>query len=50
MFGKILYYDKKTVDEYMSIIDGNKIVNVESYDVSNDKGIKADLKVFESIS
>lgn len=50
MFGKILYYDKKTVDEYMSIIDGNKIVNVESYDVSNDKGIKADLKVISADS
>lgn len=48
MFGKILYYDKKAIDEYMSIITGNKIVNIESYDISNDKGIKTDLKVISA--
>jgi hypothetical protein len=29
MFGKVLYYDKKTVDEYTALINGKRIVQVE---------------------
>lgn len=50
MFGKILYYDKKTIDEYTSLIEGNKKVCIESYDVSNDKGVKADLRLISADS
>lgn len=50
MFGKILYYDKKTIDEYTSLIEGNKKVCIESYDVSNDKGVKADLRLIPADS
>lgn len=45
MFGKIIYYDKKTVAEYKSIISGKPNLEIEEYDVSNDKGINADLKI-----
>ena len=45
MFGKIIYYDKKTVAEYKSVISGKPNLEIEEYDVSNDKGINADLKL-----
>lgn len=48
MFGKILYYDQKAIDEYKSIVTGKKNVTVEEYEVSNDKGIKVDLKAIEA--
>lgn len=48
MFGKIIYYDKKTVDEYTALINGKRNVQVEEYDVANDKGMKADLKILEA--
>ena len=44
MFGRMMYYDKKTVDEYKSIIKGQRHVQVEEYEVSNDKGVSVDLK------
>ena len=28
MFGKIIYYDKKTIDEYKSIINGRKPLEI----------------------
>ena len=45
MFGKIIYYDKKTMAEYKSIINGKPYLEIEEYDVSNDRGINADLKL-----
>lgn len=45
MFGKIVYYDKKAVAEYKSIVSGKPNLEIEEYDVSNDKGINADLKL-----
>lgn len=45
MFGKIIYYDKKAVAEYKSVISGKPNLEIEEYDVSNDKGIIADLKL-----
>ena len=45
MFGKIIYYDKKTIAEYKSIINGKPNLEIEEYDVSNDRGINADLKL-----
>ena len=44
MFGIIMYYDKKTIDEYKSIIKGQRSVKVEEYEISNDKGASIDLK------
>ena len=44
MFGKIMYFDKKTIDEYKSIIKGQRQLQVEEYEVSNDKGASVDLK------
>ena len=46
MFGKILYYDKKTVDEYKALITGKNQVEVEEYSVSNGMGVGVDGKVF----
>lgn len=48
MFGKILYYDKKVIDEYKTIVSGKKNVTVEEYEISNDKGLKVDLKAIEA--
>ena len=44
MFGKIMYYDKITIDEYKSIIKGQRQLEVEEYEVSNDKGAAIDLR------
>jgi len=44
MFGKMMYYDKKTIDEYKSIIKGERQLQIEEYEVSNDKGANVDLK------
>ncbi len=39
MFGKILYYDKKTVDEYIDIIKGKKQINPNEIEVSKKVGV-----------
>lgn len=44
MFGKIIYYDKKTIDEYKAIINGKKNLEIEAYEVSNDRGAGLDVK------
>ena len=44
MFGNVVYYDKKKIDEYKSIIKGQKNLEVEEYLVSNDKGFQVDIK------
>ena len=44
MFGKMMYYDKKTVDEYKSIINGQRHFQVKEYEVSNDRGAGIDFK------
>jgi hypothetical protein len=44
MFGKIMYYDKKTIDEYKALIKGQRHLEIEEYEVSNDKGAGFDLK------
>lgn len=46
MFGNVVYYDKKKIDEYKSLIKGQKNLEIEEYEVSNDKGIQIDLKAF----
>lgn len=45
MFGKLMYYDKKTVDEYRSIVDGKRHCEIDEYEISNDKGAGFDIKV-----
>lgn len=44
MFGKLMYYDKKTIDEYKAIIRGQRSLKVEEYEVTNDKGAGIDFK------
>ena len=46
MFGSIIYYDKNKIDEYKSIITGKKSVEVTEYQVTNDKGVNVDFKIF----
>ncbi len=46
MFGNVVYYDKKKIDEYRSVIKGQRNLEVEEYEVSNDKGVQIDLKAF----
>ena len=46
MFGNVVYYDKKKIDEYKAVIKGQKNLEVEEYEVSNDKGVQVDLKAF----
>lgn len=48
MFGKMMYYDKKTIDEYKSIISGKQPLHIEEYEVSNDKGANIDLKALSA--
>lgn len=45
MFGKIMYYDKRTIDEYSAIMNGKPTLEIGEYKVSNDKGISANLKL-----
>lgn len=44
MFGKMMYFDKTTIDEYKALIKGQRQLHVEEYEVSNDKGASVDLK------
>jgi hypothetical protein len=44
MFGNVVYYDKKKIDEYRSLIKGQRNLEVEEYEISNDKGVQVDLK------
>lgn len=44
MFGKIMYYDKKMIEDYSSVINGQRPLKIDEYRISNDKGIAADLK------
>lgn len=46
MFGNVVYYDKKKIDEYKAVIKGQKNLEVAEYEVSNDKGVQVDLKAF----
>lgn len=46
MFGNVVYYDKKKIDEYKSVIKGQRNLEVEEYEVSSDKGVQIDLKAF----
>lgn len=44
MFGNVVYYDKKKIDEYRSVINGQRNLEVQEYEVSNDKGVQLGLK------
>ena len=48
MFGKIMYYDKKTIEEYKSLIKGQRQLEIEEYEVSNDKGASIDLRAISA--
>lgn len=37
MFGKVVYYDQKTIDEYKAFITGNKTLDISSVEMSNKK-------------
>ena len=36
MFGNVVYYDKIKIDEYRSVIKGQKNLDVEVYEILND--------------
>ena len=44
MFGNVVYYDRKKMDEYKSIIKGQRNLEIDEYEITNDKGAKLDLK------
>lgn len=44
MFGNVIYYDKKQINEYRSVIKGQKNLEIDEYQVSNDKGFQFDFK------
>lgn len=46
MFVNVVYYDKKKIDDYKAVIKGQKNLEVEEYEVLNDKGVQIGLKVF----
>lgn len=48
MFGKAMYYDKKTIDEYKAIIKGERQLEIEAYEVTNDKGAGIDIKAISA--
>lgn len=45
MFGRILYFDKKTIGEYSAIISGQRHLEIDEYKISNGKGVAADFKL-----
>lgn len=44
MFGKIIFYDKKTISEYKSLITGQKQLEITEYEIVNGKGLGVDFK------
>lgn len=44
MFGKVIYYDKATVNDYKAIIKGKPAVEITEYNISNDKEAGVDFK------
>lgn len=45
MFGKVIYFDEATINDYKALITGKPGLKIEEYSVSNDKGLSADFKV-----
>lgn len=48
MFGKLIYFDKDTINDYKAIIQGKPNFEIGEYSISNGKGISADLKILEA--
>ena len=48
MFGKLIYYDKKTISEYKSLITGKKQIEVSEYEVAKGKGIEVDFSAIKA--
>ena len=46
VFGNVVYYDKKKIDEYRAVVKGQRNLQIDEYEVSNDRGIQIDLKAF----
>ena len=46
MFGNVIYYDKNKIDEYRAVVKGQRNLQIDEYEVSNDKGVQIDLKAF----
>ena len=40
------FYDKNKIDEYRAVVKGQRNLQIDEYEVSNDKGVQIDLKVF----
>ena len=46
MFCNVIYYDKNKIDEYRAVVKGQRNLQIDEYEVSNDKGVQIDLKAF----
>ena len=44
MFGNVVYYDRNKINEYKSIIMRQRNLEIDEYEITNDKGAKLDLK------
>ena len=36
MFGNVIYYDKNKIDEYRAVVKGQRNLQIDEYEVSND--------------
>ncbi len=45
MFGKLIYYDREKINDYTAILIGEQTSKVDEYEISNDKGINANMKL-----
>lgn len=45
MFGNVIYYDKNKINEYSAVVKGQKNLQIDEYEVTNDKSIQTGFKV-----
>ena len=46
MFGNVIYFVKNNIVEDRAVVKGLRNLQIDEYEVSNDKGVQIDLKVF----
>ena len=49
MFGNVIYYDKNKIDEYRAVVKGQRNLQIDEYEVSNDKGVQIDLVLCQDL-
>ncbi len=45
MFCKLIYYDREKINDYTAILTGKQTSEIDEYEISNDKGINANIKL-----